>query len=111
LLRDAAKKTTNRPLLIFLDVNHAPVQSRRIEDRLWLDPLSDALDATERKYGRQYGIVVTNFAYHYGDPSGPLPLSEFCFSPSKNADRPLSPLAIQRIVDALSRGRGVPGDV
>ncbi|MCA9374141.1 SEC-C domain-containing protein [Candidatus Peregrinibacteria bacterium] len=110
LLNSAMKKKVNgRPYLIFIDLNSPPTEGKNPLDKPWFDEVMKAVDKETGgiRAGRESGIIITNFSWHYqGKSRAAKP--EHIYSVPMNPAHPVPQEVWDKLSSVLNKYGAIP---
>lgn len=113
LLNASLLKASDKPLVVFLDLNVPPL-SVRLFEKPWIDEINKVLDQVERKSGgnNRYNLVVlSSMPFYYDESDNPSPMGDILSIIAKNSLISMShPEALLAIHDAANKYGNVPNE-
>jgi hypothetical protein len=116
LIRKArSQRPADLAFIIFVDLNLPSSSTQRVEDRPWYRDALRVIDRLEPVSAESpdpfTALVLTNFSFHYGSASEPVPRPEWGLILSRYPCKTLDQRYIEVIIETLGRYSRIPDEV
>lgn len=110
LLKDALKKETKYPFIIFTDLNMPPIEVE-LQNSIWAKELEKTISNKEKQYKTGMpanAFIFTNHPHHYEDDTIPNPMSSWMITRTSN---PRFLIKNEEIIDKIASTLKLYGNI